>query len=440
MKGDKLFWRDVIKFSKLLLMGLIFASSLEARSVSDSILIVGDIQIFGNYTTKEYIIFREMSMQLGDTLTQEAIDRDRNNIYNLGLFNKVDMEYSVSQNWASIFIIVSERWYFIPYPILGMKYRDPENLYYGLGIMHKNFRGRNEQLYLNLGLGYDRWLTLGYQNPKITDDDDIYFSSTFTIQKIHNLSSNFGEYENSNIFFSGTIGKRFGLYQALYSTVGYEVWQVNEPHLNRTVSSSGRDAFLTISLQYKYDTRNNREYTTDGTLISLGIVKSGIGESDINLTRWSYDLRQFFGFNSGSSVGIRTTGSLTWGGVIPPYRHIFFGYDERIRGYFYKVFEAENRIGINAELRLPILLPRYLEIDFLGIPEFQKLRYGLYFAVFVDAGKIWSRNQVLSEEPWYSGAGAGFHILLPYGFNVQAGAAFNNLGIWEEFIDFDTSF
>jgi len=421
-------------------MGLIFASALEARSMSDSILIVGDIQIFGNYTTKEYIIFREMSMQLGDTLTQEAIDRDRNNIYNLGLFNKVDVEYSVSQNWASIFIIVSERWYFIPYPILGIKYRDPEKLYYGLGVMHKNFRGRNEQLYLNLGLGYDRWLTLGYQNPKITNDDDIYFSSTFTIQKVHNLSSNFGEYENSNIFFSGTIGKRFGLYQALYGTVGYEVWQVNEPHLNRTVSSSGRDAFLTISMQYKYDTRDNREYTTDGTLISLGIGKSGFGESDMNLTRWSYDLRQFFGFNSGSSAGVRTTGSFTWGGVIPPYRHIFFGYDERIRGYFYKVFEAENRIGMNAELRLPILLPRYLEIDFLGIPEFQKLRYGLYFAVFVDAGKIWSRNQVLSEVPWYSGAGAAFHILLPYGFNVQAGAAFNNLGIWEKFIDFDTSF
>jgi outer membrane protein assembly factor BamA len=440
MKGDISFWRDVLNFLKLLLIGLIFASSLEARSVPDSILIVGDIQIFGNYTTKEYIIFREMSMQLGDTLTQEAIDRDRNNIYNLGLFNKVDVEYSVSQNWASIFIIVSERWYFIPYPILGMKYRDPENLYYGLGVMDKNFRGRNEQLYLNLGLGYDRWLTLGYQNPKITDDDDIYFSSTFTIQKVHNLSSNFGEYENSNIFFSGTIGKRFGLYQALYSTIGYEVWQVNEPHLNRTVSSSGRDAFFTISMQYKYDTRDNREYTTDGTLISLGIGKSGFGESDMNLTRWSYDLRQFFGFNSGSSVGVRTTGSFTWGGVIPPYRHVFFGYDERIRGYFYKVFEAENRIGMNAELRLPILLPRYLEIDFLGIPEFQKLRYGLYFAVFVDAGKIWSRDQVLSEEPWYSGAGAGFHILLPYGFNVQAGAAFNNLGIWEQFIDFDTSF
>jgi outer membrane protein assembly factor BamA len=210
--------------------------------------------------------------------------------------------------------------------------------------------------------------------------------------------------------------------------------------LNRTVSSSGRDAFLTASVQYRYDTRDNREYTTDGTLISLGMSKSGFGESEMNLTGCGYDIRQFFGFNSGSGIGVRTIGSFTWGGVIPPYRHVFFGYDERIRGYFYKTMEAENRIGMSAELRLPILTPRYLEIDAFGIPEFQKLRYGLYFAIFADAGKLWSRHQVLSEQPWYSGVGAGFQFLLPYGFTIRTEAAFNNIGITEGFIDFDTSF
>ena len=430
----------MIKYSKLLLLCFIFTSSLEARWMSDSILIVDDIQILGNQTTKEYVILREMSIQPGDTLTQEAIERDRNNIYNLGLFNKVDVEYSVHQNVASVFVIVSERWYFVPYPILGMKYRDPSKLYYGAGVMDQNFRGRNEKVYASFGFGYDRWSMLNYQNPKVTDNDDVYFSGSFAVQKVHNLDTSYGEYENSNIFLNGTIGKRFGLYQTFSGTVGYEVWQVNEPQLNRTVSSSGRDAFLTASVQYRYDTRDNREYTTDGSLISLGISKSGFGESEMNLTGCAYDLRQFFGFNSGSALGVRTIGSFTWGGVIPPYRHVFFGYDERIRGYFYKTLEAENRIGMNAELRLPILTPRYLEIESFGIPQFQKLRYGLYFAIFADAGKLWSRHQVLSEQPWYSGVGAVFQFLLPYGFNIQTGAAFNNLGITEEFIDFDTSF
>jgi outer membrane protein assembly factor BamA len=440
MKKDISIWRSVIKYSELLLLGFIFTSSLEARWVSDSILIVDDIQIFGNHTTKEYVILREMSIQPGDTLTQEAIERDRNNIYNLSLFNKVDVEYSVRQNIASVFVIVSERWYFIPYPVLGMKYRDPSKLYYGAGVMHQNFRGRNEKLYANAVFGYDRWFTLNYQNPRLTDQGDYFFSGSFAVQRLHSLNNDNGEYENSNIYLSGTAGKRFGLYQTFSGTLDYQVWQVNDPLLNRTVSSSGRDAFLTASVQYRYDTRDNREYTTDGSLISLGFGKSGFGESEMDLTGCAYDIRQFFGFNSGSAIGIRTIGSFTWGGVIPPYKHVFFGYDERIRGYFYKTMEAENRIGMSAELRLPILTPRYLEIDAFGIPEFQKLRYGLYFAIFADAGKLWSRHQVLSEQPWYSGVGAGFQFLLPYGFTIRTEAAFNNLGTTEGFVDFDTSF
>jgi outer membrane protein assembly factor BamA len=222
--------------------------------------------------------------------------------------------------------------------------------------------------------------------------------------------------------------------------LGYEVWQVTDPQLNRTVSASGRDAFLTASVQYRYDTRDNHEYTTNGLFLSLFLRKNGLGESEMNLTGFSYDIRRFLGFGNGNSFGMRTTGSFTWGGVIPSYRHVFFGFDERIRGYFYKSIEAENRIGANIEIRLPILLPRYLEIHAFGIPEFQKLRYGLYFGIFADAGKMWSRNQVLAEQPWYSGYGAGLQFLLPYSFTIRTEAAVNNLGNVEYIIDFDTSF
>ena len=356
------------------------------------------------------------------------------------MFNKVDIEYSVQQDSASVYVTVFERWYIIPYPILGMKYRDLSKLYYGLGFVHQNFQGQNEKINANFCFGYDQWMTLNYQNPKVTAGDDIFITGVLTVQRIHNLSISNGEYENSNIFLDGTVGKRFGMYQTLSASLGYEVWQVSDPQLNRTISPSGRDAFLSAAVQYRYDTRNNREYTTDGLLVSLSAVKCGLGESDVDISSFSYDLRKFFGFNNGSGFGLRTSGILTWGGIIPPYKHAFFGYDERIRGYFYDVFEAENRIGANAELRLPILLPRYLEIDWIKVPEFQKLRYGLYFGIFADAGKLWSRDQVVSEQPWYSGYGAGLQFLLPYGFTIRTEIAVNNLGNIDYIIDFDTSF
>jgi len=418
----------------------LFQMQLHAHTQPDTAIIIREIQIRGNTTTKEHVILREMSIKIGDTLTQQAKELDRNNIYNLLLFNKVDISDSVYENQATVIVIVSERWYFIPFPVLGMKYRDISKLYYGAGIMHQNFGGRNEKLFGLFYFGYDQLFMINYQNPKITDDDDIFAGTSLTLQKLHNLSANAEEYMNSNLFLRGTVGKRFGMYQTLSSTFGYELWQVSDPQLNTTSSSSGRDAFLTLSISYRFDTRNNYEYTTDGSLVSLSFAKNGFGESEVNISNANYDLRKFFGFNGGCAFGVRTAGSFAWGGIIPSYRHVFFGYDERIRGYFYKKIEAENKISASLELRLPILLPRYLEMDWLGVPEFQKLRYGIYFGIFADAGKAWSRNQVLSEQPWYSGYGTGLQFLLPYGFTIRTEAAINNVGNTEYIIDFDTSF
>ena len=417
-----------------------FSMPLQAQTASDSAIIICDIQIRGNSTTNKDVILREMSMKIGDTLTQQVKDLDRNNIYNLRLFNKVDIVDSVHQNQATVIVIVSERWFFIPFPVFGMKYRDLSKLYYGAGIMHQNFRGRNEKLFTLIYFGYDQLFMINNQNPKVTDDDDIFVGTALTLQKLHNLSSNSEEYMNSNLFLRGSIGKRYGMYQTLSSTFGYELWQVSNPQLNNTISSTGRDAFLTVSLSYRFDTRDNNEYTTDGTLISFSIAKNGFGESDVNIATANYDLRKFFGFNKGSAFNLRTAGSFAWGGIIPSYRHVFFGYDDRIRGYFNKKLEAENKISSSVELRLPILLPRYLEIDWFQIPEFQKLRYGIYFCVFADAGKVWSRNQVLSEQPWYSGCGTGLQFLLPYGFTIRTEVAVNNIGETEYILDFDTSF
>jgi outer membrane protein assembly factor BamA len=413
---------------------------LQSQTIPDSAIIIQDIQIRGNRTTKDFVILREMSLKIGDTLTQQAKDLDRNNIYNLRLFNKVDVTDSVYQNHATVVVTVSERWYFIPFPAIGMKYRDLSKLYFGAGMMHNNFRGRNEKLFTMFYFGYDQLFMINYQNPKITNDDDIFIGAALTLQKLHNLSSNSEEYMNSNLFLRGTAGKRFGMYQTLLSTFGYELWQVSDPRLNNTSSSMGRDAFLALSLSYRLDTRNNNEYSTNGTLVYLAVAKNGFGESDVNITTANYDLRKFFGFNGGSACALRTAGYFAWGGVIPSYRHAFFGYDERIRGYFYKKIEAENKISASIELRLPILLPRYLEIDWFQVPEFQKLRYGIYFGIFADAGKAWSRSQVLSEQPLYSGYGAGFQFLLPYGFTIRTEAAINNLGNTDYIIDFDTSF
>lgn len=424
----------------IFLVGIFWGGTMSAQNERDSVLIVKRISIVGNETTVAHVILREMSLQIGDTLTPTALQHDRDQIYNLGLFNKVDVNYLSDSLYAEVVVTVSERWYFIPYPILGVKYHDLTKWYYGAGVVHQNFRGRNEKLYCNFGLGYDQWISINYQNPKITDDDDLFLGTSVSFQKMHSLNTANGEYTNDNLSAQETFGKRFGFFQTVYLNAGYNVWQVSDAQLGRTASASGRDAFASASLQYWYDTRNSREYTTDGTLLKFILSKYGFGESEVNLTQANYDVRKFFGFGNECGIGFRTFGDGITGGNVPEYFHSYFGYGDRIRGYFHRVIEAEGKVAASVELRLPILTPRYYVADFIGIPQFQQLRYGLYFGIFADAGKAWYRNQVVADQPWYSGYGAGLQFLFPYGFVVRAEGAINNMGNAELIFDLDTSF
>ncbi len=324
----------------------------------------------------------------GDTLRQEILKRDQDRIYNLGLFNKVDIEYSVEDRQATVFVVVSERWYLLPYPVLGMKYHDLSKLYYGISALDNNFRGCNEKISAQIGFGYDRWAALSYQNPKLTADDDIYFSSSIIGQKVHNLSPIYGEYLNNNFDVNATIGKRFGYDQTFYATAEYQVWQVNDALIGRTVSATGRDAFPDLVFVYRFDTRNDIEYATRGTLIALSYVKYGFGDNAVNTVASTFDIKHFIGIGDKGGLGFRALGSFEWGGLIPPYQHFFFGYDDRIRGYFNTILEGEDRLGGTMELRLPLLSPHYYDADYMPLPGFHRLRYGIYFSIFADAGTV----------------------------------------------------
>lgn len=415
------------------------SSVLCSKTALDSAAIVKEIVVEGNETTKEHVILREMSLRVGSRITTEAIESDRDRIYSLQLFNKVDIEVATQSDSATVFVRVHERWYLFPFPVLGLRYRDLNKVFYGAGLAHQNFRGRNEKLFLSFALGYDRWVSLAYQNPKLTDDDDVFFRGSISYQRVHNLSVISGEYEQTNFGTGINLGKRYGLFQTFFGFLNYDVWLVSDPQVGRTASHTGRDAFFSLGLRYSYDARNIREYPTEGILVSLGATKAGFGESEVNLMTYAFDVRAYILLTEEWSLGVRSYGVAIGGGVTPPYRRVFFGYDERIRGYFKEVFEGENMLGENIELRFPIFNPRYLHVP-IPVSQFSILRYGLSAGIFADVGKIWYRGESLSAKPWLSGVGGGLHFLLPYSVVVRTEYAWNDRRRGQFVLDFGVSF
>jgi hypothetical protein len=175
--------------------------------------------------------------------------------------------------------------------------------------------------------------------------------------------------------------------------------------------------------------------------VLLSATKIGFGESGVDLARYRVDLRGYRPIGDELAVCARAFGSFVSGGVVPVYLRSYFGYDDRLRGYFYEVFEGEHSLGGSLEIRLPIFSPRYLKLSTPYLPpEFSLLRYGLSVGAFADAGKIWYRTDEFGAAPWRSGVGVGLHFLLPYSLVVRTEYALNNMGRGQFLLDFGASF
>jgi hypothetical protein len=115
--------------------------------------------ITGNKKTKNRIIEREVPLPIYDTIVGEKIpalcERAQNNIYNLALFNFVDVQPVIVPETGNFYlkIDVVERWYIWPSPIFEnaetnfntwWQTRDFSRTNYGGFLRWENFRGVND--------------------------------------------------------------------------------------------------------------------------------------------------------------------------------------------------------------------------------------------------------------------------------------------------------
>jgi len=414
--------------------------------------VVDTILVKGNKVTESSIILREMSLRKDSIITPEKLRYDQERIYSLGLFTQVDLLYDKTKVRTPLIVSVRERWYIFPVPIVGLEDRDWKKLYYGLGFLHDNFRGRNEKLWLGFALGYDPWVELAYKNPWMNRSD--LFSEVeleYSVQKNKSIiaqgaGSNFDQH-----LLSGSIlmGKRFGLFTSLGIRLEYLRLSVTEPSAGRTISPSGVDNLISATIGGSYDTRDLKEYASEGTFISASgtygqFLENRSTDNTISSRLWtgqvSGDARHYQRFSPALTLAGRAFGVLTAGNAVPPYRHVFLGYKERIRGYFYKVLEGENLFGSSVELRLKLIQPRYIHVKEIPIPQFDTWRIAIAISLFSDIGTVWFRSEHFLRKRFFLGYGTGVHLELPYSTVLRLEYALNQSMKGEFIFDVGASF
>lgn len=392
-------------------------------------VVVEKIVVSGNKTTDSDVILREMQHRVGGRFHAELLPYERDRIYSLGLFNRVEIFHAVLEGSATIFVDVHERWYIFPMPVLGIKDRDWKKFYYGLGVVHNNFRGRNEKVLGAFALGYDPWFTAMYSSPALFGKRSLFFETQFTYTNTKNRSVVYEQerqdFKETWYLFNITPGVRLSLFTSVSFTLGYRAISLSSNIPGHTKSPDGSDSFFFGSLQFRYDTRDITEYPMYGTYVRASFSKSGMGISDVDHFRTLADLRQYVPLSERFSIAGRLHASIAGGTRLPRYSHMFIGYEEKVRGHYREVSEGENIFLSSVEARFRLLGPTYYEWKSAMLPEFSVFRYGVNLALFGDMGRAWFRDDTFREFKPVKGFGAGIHLLLPYSGVLRIEYAFN---------------
>lgn len=442
---------------------LVFISAENLFSATDTLWISKDssvvlpdvyinkIVIAGNDITEDEIILREISTKENSKLDYKILNEDVQNIYKLGLFNKIDLIplQSDSVNKINMMFLVEERFYILPVPQGGFRNGNLSNLWGGLNLIWKNFRGRNETLGLSFGIGYEPFVNLNYSVPWIGKNTHFYSSGSVSYSRNYNKSlhalndttssaipSPIANFTNHNFSASYGLGKFFSRNFSVFASLKYNLIKLSYYEPGRTLSKDGTDNFLTFSLGGKIDTRNSIEYTLTGAMYSAEYIKFGFG-NEFNFSKINIDLRKFipvvFGNDYSISLSTKFNSTFSFGGEIPAYLNEFYGYDKIIRGYKNIVLEGENQLGLFSEIRIPVINPFFLKGESMPVAKsvsmLKKLNYkfGLFATLFFDVGGVWDKTDNPLNTRYYNGFGAGLNYILPFGLVGRTDFAFRKV-------------
>ncbi len=451
---------------KLLLfgVGLFFCScafaQIEVPAITDSTVIVSDIIISGNKKTREGIVLRELLFKKGDTIAvhslQEKLQQSRAFVFNTTLFVDVEVKATkLDSNKIIVLILLKERWYIFPLPYFKLvdrnfnewwvnQNRDLSRVNYGIKFFHNNLSGRNDKLNIWLITGYNRQVSLRYENPfsnkKLTNGFAIgfiqskqkeinYHTSNQNKQEFFKLDDDFAR-SYTRVDFAFTMRPDQRLKHII--RLGYTAESVHDSIVikNSNYYSNGATKlnYLDFAYALQYANTDYNAYPTKGFIGGFNIYHRGFTKES-SFTQFTASANWFKSISKKTFVRTRLTATIKF-----PYSSNYviqnlFGYgDFQIRGLENYVIDgmagimSRNSIGtklFDINLKLPVKSKIYNVIPF----KF----YGKFFTDFGYSHNPFTGNDILSNKLLYS-YGVGIDVVSIYDFVFKFEFSFNQLG------------
>ena len=423
---------------------------------------INGIFISGNKKNKAYIIGRELTFKIGDSvLLPELVakfQRSKELLINTRLFNEVVISLKgFHGNLVDIQIDVKERWYIFPIPYFKPADRNLaawadknyslSRINYGLKFSHYNFTGRNDKLRLWLITGYTKQIQLNYEQPYADKSLKHGFGaglSYFTLKEINSSTVN-----NQQQFIKADTITYAGKY--LYEQFSFGLSFFYRPaiktrHVFRTaITSNSIDSAVSVYNPYYFSNHKRKitypelsytleyqnvdyvSYVLRGFMGDISFVKKGIN-GDMNL--WQLSGR----FTRGWKLGDKSYFMLQGWSMIklpfdqPYFNQRMFGYgDFYLRGLERYVVDGVAGFMVHNTVRRKLF---QINVPVSHLPTLDHIPISVYVKLFGDAGyarnKYFTQNSLVNKMLYTAGAGIDF--VTAYDLVFRCEYSFNQLG------------
>lgn len=423
-------------------------------------LVIGKMQVTGHKKTKPFVIFREMNISEGqriDTAEVASVLKDnRNNIYNLGLFTRVDIKEQILKDTLFLTIHVVERWYIWPQVNLAFEERnfmdwwqdkDFDRLVYGIGVDWKNFTGRDDNLDVYVQNGYSRRISfkyyLPYLFPKVRLDGrigyryinrkEVGYGTEEGIMKWGRLQR-----ERMQIQHSGYIeflknftprknlkfGASFNHFHASDSIVSF-----NKRYLT---NGSRPEYYPSFFAEYNDDQRDIRSYPLDGRRFLARVSLTGLPWiSTARFAKFEVRYSHHVPLSKRWNFAYGTQNIFILGKKVPYFEKGFIGFGNVIRGYERYVIDGSFLNLTKAEMKFAIIPRQMLHWKRIPLKSFRDFPVGLYLTAFSDAGFVLDNTFSNQDDTFKNrllvGYGAGINVITFYDLTFRFEYSFNHM-------------
>jgi outer membrane protein assembly factor BamA len=446
---------DYLNKQTIFLIAFVLINIAQKSFGNDSITI-RNIFIEGNKKTKDFIIYREMTIKENQKIKSNKLDSiillNRLSVFNLRIFN--DVNFNIT-NWENdsldLHIKIKEKWTLIPVPIIKLADRnvnewwnqynhDFSRIQYGIRFNWANVTGRNDILSFATSFGLTQMFDVGYLNPTINKKRNFGYGIYFSYNRSRRIPVNtindklsfidLNKYFHYNHFqLTNSFLYRQNLYTNhifkatySYSSVSDSVIRANADYY---INQKNHQNFIKLSYLFESDHRDVKAYPTNGWLIQVGIDNFGLGfMKDANLTSTYFRMSNYFQWKKQPRFSLANFGKLL---LSFPNKQPYniqdiksLGYTENlVRGYELYVLNGQHYLLFKTEQRFKAVDFRLNKVKKIqSKPVINKsiayLPINLILKTYFDAAYVWDRqfeNMNTLKNKWIFGFGAGLDIV-----------------------------